>query len=540
MTIDKMSVIIPTVNAHAELDLALTSLKTNSTLPLELVVVVDPDLKTGKLSDQILAVVKKHGLTPLINKTNQGPYGSWNRGATHATSPWLVFATDDQYFAPHWDTQLAAAWQPKRLVAGRLVEPGIIPVWRTNFQQDFGVTPASFDKAAFIKWCAKRQDKGFVEDGFFIPLLISRQDFEDLGRYPTAGQFGTSSATSNDIRFVEHAQEQGYQFGTAAGSYSYHFQASSWKKKTAQPTIAAIVLTLNEEKLLPRCLTSLKWATEVFVIDSGSTDKTVTLAKKLGAKVIRHPFQDFASSRNFALDKAADFDWVLMVDADETVEADLGKELQSFAKDIYLDGVNIPRKNYIFGRWIEHSDWYPDERLVFFRPKLVKYEGQIHERAKFVRGNGSTATASFHLLHTNYDSVREFVGKNLLDYPAEYALILHEQGQSFVPSDLLTKPAGEFMRRFFLTEGWKDGLYGFILAALMAAQTLIAYIYLWELQGKRQDLSRAEIKEIFSALRQKGSELKYWLISMSVETTTGAQKFLHRARRKALKIITKI
>lgn len=533
----KVSVIIPTVNAYEELDLAIKSIKKNSDYEIEFVIVVDPDMNTGKVNADIIKVCKKHSVTAHVNKDNLGPYGNWNRGAELATTDWLIFATDDQYFAPHWDSNLLKYYQPKRLIAGRLIEPGIIPVYKTNIQADFGVLPSEFKEKEFISWCRKRSNTGYTPDGFFIPMLQHRSDYDALGHYPTAGKFGTSTAVSNDYLYVQEALKKGYEFGTAEDSYSYHFQASSWKKKTLKPTIAAVVLTRNEENDLPSCLKSLSWVSDILVVDSGSTDNTVGIAKKYKAKVIKHDFVDFATQRNFALSQVANYNWVLMIDADESCEKDLARELQFFAKDIYLDGVQIPRKNQIFGRAIMHSDWYPDHRLVFFRPKMVQYEGVVHERVKFVKGNGTVATTQAHLLHHNYDTVSEFVQKNLIDYPQLYAQDLHKEGIKFTALDLLGKPLGEFMRRFFLTEGYKDGLHGLILASLMATQTLLAYVYLWELDGKPTQLTSQETRNLFAELAKKGSELSYWLTTLAIESSSGAKKFIHRLKRKSLKLV---
>lgn len=533
----KISVIIPTVNAHEELDLAIASIKKNSDCLIEFVIVIDPDMNTGKVNQDILKVCKKHSVKAWVNKENLGPYGNWNRGAEVATTPWLVFATDDQYFAPHWDSNLLKYWEPKRLIAGRLIEPGIIPVYKTNIQADFGVLPSEFKEKEFIAWCKARKATGYTPDGFFIPMLQHRDDYDALGHYPVAGKFGTSTAVSNDYLYVQEALKKGYLFGTAQDSYSYHFQASSWKKKTLKPSIAAVVLTKNEETDIGNCLKSLSWATDIIVVDSGSSDKTLEIARMYKAKIFSRDFDNFAAQRNFALSKVATYNWVIMIDADEIVEKDLAKELQFFAKDIYLDGVSVPRKNYIFGKWIEHSDWYPDHRLVFFRPKMVQYTGDVHERVGFIKGNGTVAKATYNLVHHNYDTVGEFVTKNLVDYPLHYAKVLDADKVKFTSLDLLSKPMGEFMRRFFLTEGYKDGMYGLILSALMGVQTLIAYCYLWEMQGKRKELSTEETQALFTKLQSKGGELRYWLTTLAIESSHGATKLVNRAKRKALKII---
>lgn len=534
--LDKISVIIPTVNAHEELDLALTSISKNSDHEVEFLVVVDPDMNTGMINQQILKVCKSHGVKPLINKSNLGPYGNWNKGAKASTTDWLIFATDDQYFAPHWDSNLIKYWKPKRLVAGKLVEPGIIPVWRTNIQKDFGVLPKEFKEKEFLNWIQSQTIEGFEKEGFFVPMLQHKDDYTALGGYPTEGRFGTSTAVSNDVVYVQEAKKKGYEFGTASDSYSYHFQASSWKKKTLKPTVGAIVLTNNSEDHLAKTLKSLSWTSRIIVIDSGSTDKTLEIARRYKCKVYKRKLDDFATHRNWALEKARSYDWALMVDSDEVVEKQLAIELMSFAKDIYLDGVRVPRKNYIFGRWIKHTDWYPDYRLIFFRPKIVEYSHEVHETAGFIKGNETTADAKGHLLHHNYDTVAQFVVKNLVTYPQAYAAHLDKNGTKAKPVDFIEKPMSEFMRRFFLSKGYKDGMYGLVLSILMATQSAVSYAYLWEMQGKKQDLTEKETQEMISVAKSQAKEARYWLLSMAIDGASGLSKLAKRAKRKIQKM----
>jgi len=536
----QLSIIIPTVNASDELDLALNSLKKNSTHPLEYLVLVDPDQKTGKLSEAILKVCKKHDLTPIINKKNLGPYGSWNKGAKLASSDYLVFATDDQYFAPDWDTQLIRVHKSKRLVAGRLVEPGIIPVYEANIKLDFGVLPSEFKESEFIAWCKAQKNSGFVQGGFFIPMLISRTDFIKLGDYPTVGTFGTSGAISNDYDYLTRARAMGYEFGTASGSFSYHFQGSSWKKKTLKPKIAAVVLTKNNESTLAQSLASLAWVQEIHLIDANSTDKTATIAKKYGVKFHTRAFDNFARQRNYGLSKVSSFDWVLMLDSDEEVDPDLATELLSTAKDIYLDGVMVKRKNYIWGKWIQHADWYPDERLVFFRPKSVEFVSGVHERANFIRGNGATIRSTYHILHHNYETVAEFITKNLLTYPAAYAHELRDRGVSFSVIAMFETSLAEFMRRYFLTRGYRDGMHGFLLSMLMGLQQLVSYIYLWELTGKSSDFTVTDLKSLITNLRRKLPEFAYWLQTVAIEQSRGARKILAKVVRKTNTLIHRL
>lgn len=532
-----LSIIVPTVNAVPELDLALKSLEQNTSLSHEIIVIVDPDKKTGRLNPAILKICREHSLTPHQNKKNLGPYGNWNLGATLAKGEYLVFATDDQYFAPNWAEALVHAHRPRRLVAGQLVEPGIIPVWRTNIRADFGTTATEFREADFITWCQKQPARGYKQDGFFIPLLIHKTDFARLGPYPTEGEFGTQSAVSNDDHYLQRAQKLGYEFGTAQDSYSYHFQASSWKKKSLHPKIAALVLTYNEATALPACLESLAFVDHILVLDSGSTDETVKLAQKHAkVEVITHPFVDYGAQRNYGIERLAAYDWVLMVDADEVVTAPLATELESFAKDIYLDGVEIPRRNYIWGKWIEHADWYPDRRLVFFRPKLVRVQGAAHERVIFVKGNGMTSVASGHLDHHNYATVHEFVLKNLVTYPEYVAATESTTWPALHAHDFVAKPLAEFFRRYFLCEGWRDGVHGFVLSVLMGMQAYLITVYMWEQRGLSPipDLEKRTLRRL---LARKAAEWDYWWATVGVASSRGLKQWHHRLTRKWLKTI---
>ena len=145
------SLILPTYNAAAELSLALSSLKKNSFLDNELIVVVDA-LKEGGVNKEVLKVLEEAGIKPLINKENLGPYKSWNKGAKKATKPWLCFLTDDQYFAPGWDKALGDFCQKGRILTSQLVEPGIIPVWPKNIKKDFGQNPQEFREKDFLEF----------------------------------------------------------------------------------------------------------------------------------------------------------------------------------------------------------------------------------------------------------------------------------------------------------------------------------------------------------------------------------------------------
>ena len=148
------------------------------------------------------------------------------------------------------------------------------------------------------------------------------------------------------------------------------------------PTISAVVLTGNVERHLAACLRCLSWADEVMVLDGGSRDRTVAIAEAAGARVERRPFDDFAHQRQAALDRARG-DWVLFVDDDERVSAGLAAEVRAAAASGRAEAYWVPRRNYIWGRWIRGGGWFPDAQLRLLRRDRARYDlgGLVHEVA---------------------------------------------------------------------------------------------------------------------------------------------------------------
>jgi len=233
------SIIIPTYNAAAELKLALASIKANSRLDNEIIVIVDA-LKSGGNNADVLEVMRHYDVKTLINDNNLGPYGSWNKGAQRARYDWLCFVTDDQYFAVGWDEALWAHKDKDFLLSAQLVEPGIIPVWKTNIKKNFGHNPMEFQEKEFASFVEKNKKNKVIDGGFFIPLVIEKKQFIKLGGWPTVGEFGMRDAPANDIAFIEKAKKQGLEHKHCLDSFSYHFQGSSWRRKKPAQGISSV------------------------------------------------------------------------------------------------------------------------------------------------------------------------------------------------------------------------------------------------------------------------------------------------------------
>jgi glycosyltransferase involved in cell wall biosynthesis len=226
--------------------------------------------------------------------------------------------------------------------------------------------------------------------------------------------------------------------------------------------LTAIVLTRNEEKHLPDCLASLRWAPQVMVFDSGSTDGTLAIARAAGAQVLQRPFDDYSGQRNAAL-AAAQTEWVLFVDADERVPPELAQEMTS-ALARPEAGWWIPRHNYIFGKLTRHAGWYPDYQLRLLRRAKARYENPVHE---VVMLGGAEGHLHNPLLHLNYETVPEFIARQ--KYYAAYAAgKMRAEGVLPQPHKFITQPVRQFWWRFVSLQGWRDGLHGLRLSALMA------------------------------------------------------------------------
>jgi len=236
--------------------------------------------------------------------------------------------------------------------------------------------------------------------------------------------------------------------------------------------ITALVLTLNEEDNITECLKTLAWADKVLVLDSGSTDRTVEIAQSLGAEVFFHPFKNYADQRNYAL-SLVQTEWVLFVDADERVPPELAAEVREAAEEEGFSGWWIPRKNYICGRWIRHGGWYPDYQLRLLRPDRARYDPawEVHE---IVVIEGETGHLRNHLIHYNYRTWGEFIARQKAYLPLEVRT-LRRRGMRAKVWSPLSMPVREFWRRYIRLEGYKDGLYGLILASILAFYTMLAY-----------------------------------------------------------------
>ena len=244
-------------------------------------------------------------------------------------------------------------------------------------------------------------------------------------------------------------------------------------------TLSVVVITLNEERRIADCLAAVSWADELVVVDSGSTDATVAIARQQGARVLTRPFTTYAEQKNAAL-AAATCDWILSLDADERVTPELAAEMRAaIANAGDAVGFSMLRREHMLGRWINHGSWGPEYKLRLVRRGRGAWQGDVHETLSVA---GPTRRLRSPLLHETNDAVSDIVRKTDR-YTTLEARAAHAAGVRPSLWRLALYPPTLFLYSFVVRGGWRDGMAGFILAALAAHYTFLKRAKLWELSN---------------------------------------------------------
>jgi glycosyltransferase involved in cell wall biosynthesis len=252
------------------------------------------------------------------------------------------------------------------------------------------------------------------------------------------------------------------------------------------PGVTATVITLNEARNIQDCLASLKWANEIIVIDSGSTDGTPDLARAAGATVISREWPGYAAQKDFAASQAAN-DWILSVDADERVTPELAREIQqTLQQPASHVGFRIPRITFHLGRWIRHTDWYPDYQLRLYDRRHAQWaKRRVHES---VTARGTVGRLSHHLQHYAYKDISHHY-ETMQNYTRLAAIQMFEEGRRATFFDLLLHPPAAFLRNYVLKAGFLDGTPGLIISAMNAHYVFLKFAKLWAIGSSAKDPS---------------------------------------------------
>ena len=245
-------------------------------------------------------------------------------------------------------------------------------------------------------------------------------------------------------------------------------------------TLSAFVITLNEEKNIERCLRSLSFADEIVVLDGGSRDATVSLAKRFTEKVFERKFDDFASQKNAALGRVLGV-WALSVDADEEVSPGLSAEIRRIlASGSEENAFRIRRRTRLFGRDFRFSGLQNDRPSRLFRTSCVFFEGPVHERL-VVKGN--TGILKNELRHFSFQTIGEHLRRLKLYTSLEPAPLSERSPGLF---DLGVRPFARFLFLYVFKQGFRDGTEGWIYCVLSAYYEFVRRVKHWEKKQSKE------------------------------------------------------
>lgn len=253
---------------------------------------------------------------------------------------------------------------------------------------------------------------------------------------------------------------------------------------SAREPLSVLVTTKNEERTIRACLESVRWAEEVVVVDSGSTDGTLPIARSIADRVVDHEYENPAAQKNWALPQLR-HTWTLILDADERVPPPLRSEIESVLADAGReDGYWIYRENHFYGRPIRSAGWQRDKVLRLFdrtkgeyRPTMVHEEMVLRGREGFLRER---------LVHEPYRDLDQYFEK-WNRYSRWSAEDLRRRGVRASGSRLLVRPWLRFLRMYALEGGFREGRRGMVLCWLAAFSVFTKYARLWEAETRDEE-----------------------------------------------------
>jgi len=246
----------------------------------------------------------------------------------------------------------------------------------------------------------------------------------------------------------------------------------------AKLLLSVVVITKNEEKNIENCLKSvLGLADEIIVVDDESTDKTVSLAQKY-ARILHHKMDNEGIHRNWAYAQAKN-DWVLSLDADETVSDELREEISGVLPGTKFHAFDIPLRNYIGNYWVKYSGWYPANKLRLFMKSRFKYEEVgVHPKVFL---NGDTGHLTKDIIHKGYPDLEHFLASLNRQTTLEAKKWI-ETGRPMSLGRAVWRTIDRFPRSFIGKKGYKDGFIGFMIAFFASLYQIMSYAKYWEMK----------------------------------------------------------
>jgi glycosyltransferase involved in cell wall biosynthesis len=247
--------------------------------------------------------------------------------------------------------------------------------------------------------------------------------------------------------------------------------------------LSVTVITKDEATNIAAALASVKWADEIIVVDSGSRDATVDIARQFTDHVIAREWDGYVAQKNFAASLAT-HDWILSLDADERVTPELAQEVRTVLGEPAHQGYRIPRVTWHLGRWIRSTDWYPDHQLRLYNRQTARWTGRyVHES---VTVTGTVGRLAGELQHFAYRDISDHL--ETIDRYTTYAAIeMHEGGRRAGFVQLAAHPPLAFLRNYIARGGFRDGVPGLIVSTLNAYYVFLKFAKLRELEQRGSD-----------------------------------------------------
>jgi glycosyltransferase involved in cell wall biosynthesis len=247
------------------------------------------------------------------------------------------------------------------------------------------------------------------------------------------------------------------------------------------PKLSVTIITRNEADNLPSALESARWADEIVVVDCGSTDATLAVAREHSTRVLRREWSGYADQKNFAAENAA-HDWILSLDADERITPGLAGEIRALmASEPRHAGYRIPRVSWYLGTWIRTTDWYPDRQLRLYDRRRGRWESRrVHESVAL---DGPAGALQHVLEHRPYRDLSHHL-QTVDRYTTLAAEDMLAEGRRSSLGPLLIQPPAAFVRNYVLKQGFRQGAAGLIVSALNSYYVFMKYAKLWQLQSR--------------------------------------------------------
>lgn len=246
--------------------------------------------------------------------------------------------------------------------------------------------------------------------------------------------------------------------------------------------LSVVIITLNEEKNIGRCLASVEGLTDdIVVVDSGSTDLTESICKTYGVRFYSHNWLGYAETKNYA-NSLATHPLILSLDADEALSDELRQSILDVLKNQIAPAYSMNRLTNYCGHWVKHCSWYPDKKIRLFNKDAAYWSGSlVHEAIKFINGH-TVIHLKGDILHYSYYTIADHVAQanKYTDLTARKAF---DEKKKATVLHVLVSPIVKFLRDYFFNAGFLDGYYGFVICRISAFATFLKYSKLLKLKS---------------------------------------------------------